>query len=51
MPRNPVQAMVDGKILQVIVFAVALALALNATGRRYRPAILFFTSLAEGCSS
>ncbi len=48
VPRNPVQAMVDGKILQVIVFAVALALALNATGRRGRPAILFFTSLAEG---
>ncbi|AYO64894.1 dicarboxylate/amino acid:cation symporter [Aeromonas salmonicida subsp. salmonicida] len=46
VPRNPVQAMVDGKILQVIVFAVALAL--NATGRRGRPAILFFTSLAEG---
>ena len=48
VPHNPVQAMVDGKILQVIVFAVALALALNATGRRGRPAILFFTSLAEG---
>ncbi|WP_148610811.1 dicarboxylate/amino acid:cation symporter [Aeromonas sobria] len=41
-------AMVDGKILQVIVFAVALAVALNACGRRGRPAILFFTSLAEG---
>ncbi len=48
VPSNPVQAMVDGKILQVIVFAVALAVALNASGRRGRPAILFFTSLAEG---
>ncbi|MGL5973701.1 MAG: dicarboxylate/amino acid:cation symporter, partial [Aeromonas sobria] len=48
VPSNPVQAMVDGKILQVIVFAVALAVALNACGRRGRPAILFFTSLAEG---
>lgn len=48
VPRNPIQAMVDGKILQVIVFAVALALAINATGRRGRPAIRFFTALAEG---
>jgi Na+/H+-dicarboxylate symporter len=48
VPHNPLQAMVDGNILQVIVFAVALALALNASGRRGKPAILFFSSLAEG---
>ncbi|WP_429082018.1 dicarboxylate/amino acid:cation symporter [Aeromonas bivalvium] len=48
VPRNPIQAIVDGKILQVIVFAVALALALNASGRRGRPAIRAFTSLADG---
>ena len=48
VPSNPIQAMVDGKILQVLVFALALAVALNASGRRGRPAIRFFTSLSEG---
>lgn len=51
VPHNPVQAMVDGKILQVIVFAVALALALNATGRRGRPPFCFSPPWRRGCSS
>ncbi|PJG59714.1 dicarboxylate/amino acid:cation symporter [Aeromonas cavernicola] len=36
------------KILPIIIFAIALAFSLNASGRRGRPAILFFASLAEG---
>ena len=48
VPINPFQAMVEGKIVQVVVFAIAFAIALRASGRRGRPAMLFFTSLAEG---
>jgi len=47
-PSHPVQAMANGKILQVILFAIALAVALNASGQRGRPAILLFNSLATG---
>jgi Na+/H+-dicarboxylate symporter len=51
VPRNPVQAMGDGKILQVIVFAVALALALNATGRAAAPPSCSSPRWRRGCSS
>ncbi|MEM9620523.1 MAG: dicarboxylate/amino acid:cation symporter [Pseudomonadota bacterium] len=33
-PDNPIQAMADGRMLQVIVFAILLGLALNAAGER-----------------
>lgn len=48
VPHNPIQIMAEGKVLQVIIFALALAIALNTCGRRGRPAILLLTSLAEG---
>ncbi|NKF51349.1 dicarboxylate/amino acid:cation symporter [Shewanella sp. WXL01] len=47
VPTNPVAALASGQILQVIVFAVALGIALVLIGERGQPAIKVFESLAE----
>ncbi|BDY06604.1 dicarboxylate/amino acid:cation symporter [Ferrimonas sp. YFM] len=47
VPTNPIEALAKGKILQVIVFAVALGIALVLIGERGRPAVQLFESLAE----
>ncbi|GAA4894878.1 dicarboxylate/amino acid:cation symporter [Ferrimonas pelagia] len=47
VPENPVAALAQGQILQVIVFAVALGISLVMIGERGRPAIAVFESLAE----
>ncbi|WP_394131210.1 dicarboxylate/amino acid:cation symporter [Shewanella maritima] len=47
VPTNPVAALASGKILQVIVFAVALGISLVLIGERGKPAIAVFESLAE----
>lgn len=47
VPSNPLQAMSDGKVVQVLVFAVALGLAINAIGVQGEPAMRLFGSLAE----
>ncbi|QIZ77510.1 dicarboxylate/amino acid:cation symporter [Ferrimonas lipolytica] len=47
VPTNPVAALADGKILQVIVFAVALGVSLVLIGERGKPAAAFFESMAE----
>ncbi|WOT05712.1 dicarboxylate/amino acid:cation symporter [Shewanella youngdeokensis] len=47
IPTNPVAALASGQILQVIVFAVALGIALVLIGERGKPAIEVFESLAE----
>ncbi|MCG9695713.1 dicarboxylate/amino acid:cation symporter [Shewanella sp. Isolate11] len=47
VPTNPVAALANGQILQVIVFAVALGIALVLIGERGKPAIKMFESLAE----
>ncbi|MCL1074319.1 dicarboxylate/amino acid:cation symporter [Shewanella dokdonensis] len=47
VPTNPVAALADGQILQVIVFAVALGVALVLIGEHGKPAIRVFESLAE----
>ncbi|MBR9729399.1 dicarboxylate/amino acid:cation symporter [Shewanella intestini] len=47
VPTNPVAALASGQILQVIVFAVALGVALVLIGERGKPAIAVFESLAE----
>ncbi|WP_076416201.1 dicarboxylate/amino acid:cation symporter [Shewanella sp. UCD-KL12] len=47
VPTNPIAALASGKILQVIVFAVALGIALVLIGERGKPAIKVFESLAE----
>ncbi|MGL4473961.1 MAG: dicarboxylate/amino acid:cation symporter, partial [Shewanella sp.] len=47
VPTNPIAALANGQILQVIVFAVALGIALVLIGEQGKPAIALFTSLAE----
>ncbi len=47
IPINPVAALADGNILQIIVFALFLGTALNLIGAKAKPAIMLFKSLAE----
>ncbi|WP_025819268.1 dicarboxylate/amino acid:cation symporter [Shewanella marina] len=47
VPTNPVAALANGQILQVIVFAVFLGVALVLIGDHGKPAIRVFESLAE----
>lgn len=47
VPTNPVAALASGQILQVIVFAVVLGVALVLIGDHGQPAIKVFESLAE----
>ena len=47
VPTNPVAALGHGNILQIIVFAIALAIALAITGKPAEPVIRVFEGLAE----
>lgn len=47
IPTNPIAAMVNGNILQVIVFAVFLGIAINFSGPRGKPLLNFLESLAD----
>ena len=47
VPKNPVSALAAGNILQIIVFALGLGIALNLCGEKAQPAIQVFDSLAE----
>lgn len=47
IPKNPVNALAAGNILQIIVFALGLGIALNLCGEKAKPAIAVFDSLAE----
>lgn len=47
VPTNPVSALAQGHILQIIVFAVALGVSLTLIGEKGKPAIALFESLAE----
>lgn len=47
IPKNPVGALAAGNILQIIVFAVGLGIALVLTGEKGQPAVKVFESLAE----
>jgi Na+/H+-dicarboxylate symporter len=47
IPSNPIAAMVRGDILQVIVFAVFLGLAINFAGAKGKPLLNFLESLAD----
>lgn len=47
VPSNPIAALVHGNILQVIVFAVLLGIAINASGERARALLDVFESLAD----
>ncbi|MDO6562045.1 dicarboxylate/amino acid:cation symporter [Amphritea sp. 1_MG-2023] len=47
IPKNPVSALAAGNILQIIVFALGLGIALTLCGEKAEPAIKLFESLAE----
>ncbi|QFI38421.1 dicarboxylate/amino acid:cation symporter [Moritella marina ATCC 15381] len=47
VPTNPVGALAQGHILQIIVFAVALGISLTLIGEKGKPAVAVFESLAE----
>jgi len=47
VPANPIAAIVNGNILQVIVFAIFLGIAINLSGERGRALLDVFESLAD----
>ncbi|GAA0831473.1 dicarboxylate/amino acid:cation symporter [Marinomonas arenicola] len=47
IPKNPVNALAAGNILQIIVFALGLGIAFNLCGEKAKPAVAVFESLAE----
>lgn len=47
VPSNPIAALSSGNILQIIVFALFLGLAINFSGERGRSLLEFFESLAD----
>ncbi|MCV2403128.1 dicarboxylate/amino acid:cation symporter [Marinomonas sp. C2222] len=47
IPKNPVNALAAGNVLQIIVFALGLGIALSLCGEKAKPAIALFDSLAE----
>jgi DAACS family dicarboxylate/amino acid:cation (Na+ or H+) symporter len=46
-PENPVQAMADGQMLQIIVFALLFGFAANLAGERGKPVVKLFSDLNE----
>lgn len=42
VPSNPVSALADGNILQILVFAVILGIAINMAGDKAEPVVKFF---------
>ena len=46
-PENPVQAMAEGQMLQIIVFALLFGFAANLAGARGEPVVRLFTNLNE----
>ncbi len=47
VPKNPVAAMSSGAVLQIIVFALMLGVAINLAGEKGRPVAAIFESFAE----
>jgi len=47
IPSNPVAAMVKGDIIQIIIFALFLGMAINFAGAKGEPLKNFFASLAD----
>ncbi|CRX38726.1 dicarboxylate/amino acid:cation symporter [Estrella lausannensis] len=47
IPANPIQSLVEGNVLQIIVFAVFLGMSINFAGERGRPLKEFLESLAD----
>lgn len=47
IPSNPIASMAEGNVLQVIVFALFLGLAINFSGPRGKPLLAVMESLAD----
>jgi len=47
VPKNPVSALATGNVLQIIVFAILLGLAINLAGEKAKPVDTLFNSLSE----
>jgi len=47
IPTNPVAALVSGNILQIIVFAIFLGIAINFSGPKGKPLLHFMESLSD----
>ncbi len=47
IPTNPIAALVSGNIVQIIVFAMLLGLAINFSGQKGKPLNAFLESLAD----
>jgi Na+/H+-dicarboxylate symporter len=47
VPSNPLQAMIEGNILQIIVFAIGLGISLTLIGEKGEPVVRVFESFAE----
>jgi DAACS family dicarboxylate/amino acid:cation (Na+ or H+) symporter len=47
IPSNPIAALVNGNILQIIVFALFLGIAINFSGPKGKPLLHFLESLAD----
>ncbi|MED5501140.1 MAG: dicarboxylate/amino acid:cation symporter, partial [Pseudomonadota bacterium] len=47
VPANPLQAMIEGNILQIIVFAIGLGISLMLIGEKGEPVVRVFESFAE----
>ena len=47
IPKNPIGALATGNILQIIVFALGLGIALNLVGEKAQPVVKVFEGFAE----
>ena len=47
VPRNPIDALASGNILQIIVFAIGLGISLTLIGEKGEPTVRVFESFAE----
>lgn len=47
VPSNPLESMVNGEVLQVIVFSLFLGISINFSGEKGRPLLEFMESLAD----
>lgn len=47
IPTNPIDSLVKGDILQIIVFAIFLGIAISMSGEKGKPVAAFFESFSE----
>lgn len=49
VPSNPIAAMVEANMLQIIIFALFLGVAITLVGEKAKPFLTFFESMTEVC--